>query len=412
MQCEDRVKSLKFKLKFNYVVLLILLLGQISSFTFAFQNALASSQGKTVVIPLKGTVGNLFSIDPMSKTGWFDSLMIKELLEKAKKDKDNVTRIIFEIDSTGGYVYEMRRICDLIQSYRSDFEFVAYAHDALSAASWIALTCDRLLVSSDSKIGACVTLNYKGVAVFQDGGVVDSANEKFKSANASEYRTWLANGRKPVEIAGAFAFVEIELWFNEEEKRFSNEQPELDKENPEFEDGWILLDGDKTILTFDSLQLLKYGLAEDRIDSLKTHYQKDKFENWSNELSRLRLRVSKKAAELDEDIDDLREYLFEILNVQIPLKSAYQVQNKSEYGRLYKIFRKRTAKAVIHARQIVKNYERKKYPFEILSRTINQVKKVDTLGQKILDDKKYDCENIFRHYDEMIEAWDWYVLDE
>jgi ClpP class serine protease len=173
------------------------------------QNSEESENQKTVVIPLVGKVGFVFGLDaPESK--WFNAELIEELLKKAKKDRDNVTKIIFEIDSPGGYVSEERLICDLIQKYREEFEIVAYPHNAFSAACTIVMTCDRLVVSSDTNIGGAVILSGDGTAL-EDG---NAADKKMASIDAVQVRTFYENANRPGVLADAFGIVKAELWFN------------------------------------------------------------------------------------------------------------------------------------------------------------------------------------------------------
>ncbi len=342
---------------------------------------------KTIVIPLTGTVGAIFGLDNVDDSDWFNEWVLLEILEKAKKDKDNITRVVLEIDSPGGYTFVRDKICDVIEEYRNDFVFIAYPHEAFSAASTIVMTCDELYVAPDTKLGAAVVL-VEGNAV----------SEKYASADASKVRTYYANAGKPTVIPDAFSLIESELWYHEEDNLFSSETPEA-------ENGWTQLDDSGSILTFDANQLLRCKLAIEKVDSILPLCKKDEFEIWSDEIAMLKKKIHKSAEGLSDDIRDMWELINEITQFETSLYSAYKTQNKSEYSKVYKKFRRAVAKAVIKAKNVLKDVEKEKYHFYILPDILNRIAVIRDLGQNILDDGKWECDNIFRHLDEMRTAY-------
>jgi len=348
---------------------------------------------KTIVIPLEGIVGAIYPDDYLGESGWFDAQILIEIFKSAQRDKDNVTTIIFEIDSGGGYVTEEKRICDLIQEYRGEFEFVAYPHDAFGAASTIVMTCDRLIASPDSKVGAAVLIDGSGQAV----------GEKYESADASVLRMYFANGNKPTEISAAFSILEAELWYNKTQNKFAAIKPSD-------EEGWIQLDDSESILTFDYLQLLGCGLAEEKIDSLTLLYKDHQFEDWTDQINKERKKKNGAAKKLSNDIHELWELMNDSSEIALPLENAYKNGNKNEYVRLYKKFRKAMAKMVIHAKNILKDFERGKYLFEVNENLLGKIVAVRFNGQNVLDDGMFEFVSIFRHFDEMVDAYNSYVV--
>ena len=212
----------------------LFLMFNIDSGKVAFPQSSSEPKEKIVIIPLNGTVGFIFGVDNLGSTNWFNHQMVDDLLKTARRIGG--TTIYFEITSNGGYVIERDKICEVIQKYRNDFEFVAYPHRALSAASTIAMTCDRMIASPNSMVGAAV--------VISGGKAVD---KKYASADASQVRTFYANAGKPTVIADAFSIMETSLWCNYETGEFSI--------NNRDSQGWSKIVDEHNILTFDSQQL-------------------------------------------------------------------------------------------------------------------------------------------------------------
>ncbi len=356
----------------------------------SYAQSTTKSTHKTIVIPLTGTVGAIYGVDRIEDSDWFNGWVLQEILEKAKKDKDNVTRVVLEIDSPGGYTFVRDEICDVIEEYRNDFVFIAYPHDAFSAASTIAMTCDELYVAPDTKLGAAVVLS--------NG---DAVSEKYASADASKVRAYYANARKPTAIPDAFSLINSELWYHEGNNTFASEKPEEG-------DGWVQLDDSDSILTFDADQLLRCKLALEKVTTLDIFYKKDEFENWSDDVKRLMKKIRKSSENLKDDFHEVWELINEITNYESSLYTAYRVQNKSEYNRVYTKFRRAVAKAVIKAKGVLKDIGKDKYHFYIPTDYIGRIAVIRELGQNILDDEKYECENIFRHLNEMRDAYNDY----
>ena len=348
---------------------------------------------KTIIVPLRGNIGVSFGRDYIGEAGWFNAWLLEEVLKKADADRDNVTTVILEIDSNGGYIVDEREICDLIQLYRGTFEFIAYPHTAFSAASTIVMTCDKLIASPDSKVGAAVAISGEGNAV----------GEKFESADASIVRTYFLNGGKPVEIAKAMGLMEYELWFNSSSQTFSNNShvDELD---------WELVDGSESILTFDSKQLIAYGLAEKKVDSFAGFLRKDHFEDWSNVVDDLMKRNSKASIKFKDELRDLWELINDVIEQEYLLKRAISEKvTPTVYNIVYRRFNSSVVKAWIKAKDIIKDINKQKYHFHIDQNQINRLFIVRDLGQQILDDGKHEHNSIFRHLDELRDTYNLYV---
>lgn len=68
------------------------------------------------------------------------------------------------------------------------------------------------------------------------------------------------------------------------------------------------------------------------------------------------------------------------------------------------------AKMVIHAKNILKDFERGKYLFEVNENLLGKIVAVRFNGQNVLDDGMFEFVSIFRHFDEMVDAYNSYVV--
>ncbi len=340
---------------------------------------------KTIVIPLNGRVGAIHGLDSIGEEGWFNGPIIEELLEDAAKDRDNVERVIFEIDSGGGYVIDRDYICDLIDVYRGRFEFIAFPHDAFSAASTIVMTCDQLWIASDTSLGAAV--------VVSGGTAVD---KKEASADSTIVKNYFLKGQKPVCIADAFSKVESELWFNTVTKEFASSGDVSQSD-------WTQLDSSESVFTFDHDTLHFCGLADRKIESLHNFYEKDIFENWGSKMDRELKKAATIAKSLDKNMQKYWDMYNEIRILSIDLDYSY-IDNApltDEYQNVYKSFRSAVFNARKAAKEIKLNLERGKYPFLLSTRQLEMLSSILRYGDLILDAPKENYWRIARYVSEL-----------
>jgi ATP-dependent protease ClpP protease subunit len=344
------------------------------------------------VIPLIGSVGFVLGESNM-KSNWFGGDHLEDMLKRAERAK--AVEVILEIDSPGGLVKERNLICEVIDEYRDKFVITAYPHNSFSAASTIALTCDKLIASPDSKIGAAV--------VMSGGNAVDKKNA---SADASIARTYLANAGRSGAISDALSIVEAELWYNKSENKFSSR--EQGKNND-----WIRIDGPKTVLTFDSQDLIDLKIASDRTSSLEMLYKNFSIESYAKRMNRSVGNAARAAERLDRDMlkffgvsaqNDLDYWLDEFeraLLINPRSDSAWAFIKKTE-----RELRKKVHRMKMEAEDILEKDENGRYDFSISPRILGALKIVQTRGEVILDlDKMFDNVSIVRlHVDIILET--------
>lgn len=108
-------------------------------------------------------------------------LKLREELEAAAVT--GRTAVVIEIDSGGGVVDAARNISDLIRSFREHndiriFAYVPSGAEAISAAAWVALACEGLLIAPDAAIGDIQPIEM-GLGAYRevDGKVVTKVAE-------------------------------------------------------------------------------------------------------------------------------------------------------------------------------------------------------------------------------------------
>ncbi|MCI0363249.1 MAG: hypothetical protein L0Y44_02025 [Phycisphaerales bacterium] len=90
--------------------------------------------------------------------------------------------IVLVIDSQGGAVAEMEEIIAAIRK-ANDVKFIAYVHEALSAAAVIAMACPSIYMAPDSRIGAAVPYH------LAPDGTPQNIDEKMQSAIRAAFRS-------------------------------------------------------------------------------------------------------------------------------------------------------------------------------------------------------------------------------
>lgn len=346
------------------------------------------------LVPLKGRVGFLYGVhDPDPDSDWFDWRQLREMFKRAERAK--VVEVILEIDSPGGLVIERDSICDVIEEYRGKFVITAYPHDAISAASTIALTCDKLIAAPNSIVGAGVVMS---------GG--DAVDKKYASADASIVRTYLANAGRSGLISDAFSLVEAELWYNESKNIFASSKPEESG-------GWIEIDGPNTVLTFDSQPLVDLKIAAaktDDIESLYTNYSIELYEKRIDDLKKNAARDAEKLEKVMVRFFSLKaqnELDFWLDELELALRR--NPRDDDAWARIKKTereVRKKVHRITMESEEILEKVKKERYDFMIHQRILAILGVVSETGRRILDiDEMFDNISLVRKYvDEMINA--------
>ena len=108
----------------------------------------------------------------------------------SEAEKENARAIIFKINTFGGRVDAATQIKDAIIS--SNLLTIAYIdHRAISAGSYIALSCDKIAMAPGSSIGAATVVDQAG----------QKMSEKYQSFMRSEMRSVAEKNGRRVDIA-------------------------------------------------------------------------------------------------------------------------------------------------------------------------------------------------------------------
>jgi hypothetical protein len=110
-------------------------------------HAQRSTAERVLTIPVAGTVGMEITAKGFA-----------EALRKAERQK--VSKVVLEIDSPGGYLYEAEALLGVLEEHGEAFEIVAVVDEqALSAACVFLAGADRWLVSDSAVVGSATAFS-------------------------------------------------------------------------------------------------------------------------------------------------------------------------------------------------------------------------------------------------------------
>jgi len=214
---------------------------------------------KTVVITIAG------EIDDYNR----DQLFRK--FDDAKKLGAKV--IILNIDTYGGLLTSGLEISRFIKR-QDDLHVVGYVQDkAISAGAMIAMACDEIVMSNSASLGDCAPI------IFGPGGLeAMPAAERAKAEgpvlldfNESAVR----NHRDPLLAAAMVDVARVVYWVQNDkgERRFVD-QKDYDaliatKKWVSVPGEAVPIDGPDTLMTVDSDQAVRYGLASTKYDTIE-----------------------------------------------------------------------------------------------------------------------------------------------
>ncbi len=142
---------------------------------------------------------------PLSET-WSSILRRAQLLARSNK----AAHLLIIIDSPGGEIELMKRLGDRIDEIAREIPTTCLIdREALSAAAYLAISSERILMCPASSIGAAMPI------LVGPGGVMpeidDDLREKMNSAFRAEFRSWAEVHQRDGRIAEAFVDSGIEL---------------------------------------------------------------------------------------------------------------------------------------------------------------------------------------------------------
>lgn len=217
----------------------------------------ANVAGDVQALPIDAPPGSKVVVVAIDRTV---ELGLAAFVRRAIEDNPDAAAIILEVNTLGGRVDAAIQIRDAILEAKP--RTVAFVHPrAISAGALISLACDNVLMSEAATIGAVTPVQ-------AGGGQVEAVGEKMVSYMRAEMRTTAeANGRRG-DIAEAMVDREVVI------------------------DG--IVDAGK-LLTLDTDQAIKLGMADGRFDDLEAVLEALTLEapslvtselNWGEEIAR------------------------------------------------------------------------------------------------------------------------------
>ncbi len=160
-----------------------------------------------------------------------------------------INHVVFHIDSPGGQVWAADEISGVMSDRDPSVRCYAVIDDAISAAIWVALGCERIFIREDGTIGGAV-------AYRQDTstGAVE-VDAKMNSILAAKLEGICARNGHPEAIARAMVVYEESLYVSEDGEggfRFSNDRSDDAEE----------LDSPTSVLTLTGKGVEEFGLGE------------------------------------------------------------------------------------------------------------------------------------------------------
>jgi membrane-bound serine protease (ClpP class) len=219
----------------------------------------STADRKTVVITLAG------EIDEYNRDQLF------RRFDDAKKLGAKV--VILNIDTYGGLLTAGLEISRFIKR-QGDLHVVAYVKDkAISAGAMIAMACDEIVVSDSATLGDCAPIIFgpEGVDAMPAAERAKAEGPVLTDFNESAIR----NHRDPLLAAAMVDVTRVVYWIQNDkgERRFVDQKdydtltatkkwtPVPNEPSP--------IDGATTLLTVDSDQAVRYGLASAKFSTLE-----------------------------------------------------------------------------------------------------------------------------------------------
>ncbi len=154
--------------------------------------------------PLAGPFHRIHVID---LDGEIDSMQRAYMTRRiAAAQEDGADCIVLRIESPGGSVLEAKQIGEALLALPGSIHSVAWVpREALSAAAWISLACDEIVLASHATFGDCQPI------LMSPGGAPIPAGEKLETALRAWFRAWADKKGHPVLLAQAMVSESIEI---------------------------------------------------------------------------------------------------------------------------------------------------------------------------------------------------------
>ncbi|HWB20063.1 MAG TPA: hypothetical protein VG711_07180 [Phycisphaerales bacterium] len=294
---------------------------------------------KVVIIPLHGVVG---LVDSDSIGNSFDATELQQCLERAHEL--NAEAVLLEIDSPGGLVSEMERICETIIAWKGTLRIVAYPKDAFSAAAVISLSCPELVMHKKSRVGAAVI-------IIKKGGKTSAVDAKMASPHYAKQKQYMASSGQPYELLSAMTIMETELWWSEQ-GGFRNAQPQGNE--------WSVVDGATTVLTMTADEATRWKVAKGATDSpiaaLRFVGITDDVEVMvlNSEVDEYSRRLEQKTGAMVKQLTNYFRSMLMLVQEMNSLASAYNAQDRSQADAIKREIGRDAGKLLNAGRQIAK----------------------------------------------------------
>lgn len=255
---------------------------------------------RVLTIPCKGTVG-----EEITATGLGDVLR--------QAGRQGVGKVILEIDSPGGYVYEAEALIDVLREHDEALTIVAIVDgEALSAATVFLAAADAWFVTPGANVGAAVAF-----ARDTSTGSVE-VDAKFNSvwssrlAGLADEHGWSGDLFRAMVEQG----VTLYAGFKDD-----GSEPVFSRTWPEGMDRVKRIDTEDTVLALNASELVELRLArvldDTGLDSVAEAMGWGGVRTAGNYGVRLTMRAAKERARVAEQIGELREKLdWHILQAQ------------------------------------------------------------------------------------------------
>ncbi len=262
------------------------------------------------------------------------------------------SHVVLLFDSPGGSVSECEQIIEVMDKNR-DLKTIAFVKNAQSAAAFIAVTCQTIIMHPTGQIGAAGP--YRATP---EGTPVD-INEKMTSSIRARARTAAAIGGHDPELLMGMIDTQMELYL----KRDGTDITITDRKS----DDATLIKPKNKILTLTAEEAIKYGLAKAVARGMSELARQVGIEQWTSRgREGWEIMQSSAAAERatanqtvqaeQDGRQQATDKTVEILKVQIHEAEAQIEQCKAEEKRLDELFKKDTD-SIPRNSQVYKAYD-------------------------------------------------------
>jgi membrane-bound ClpP family serine protease len=118
--------------------------------------------------------------------------------------------VVVIVDTPGGAIAIAQKMCNAIQNLRRhNIKCVSYVNGenkwAMSAGALVCLSCEAVVMSPRSKMGAAIPINANGTNLKSANDQFSDVHDKFLATFAATFRTYATGSKFPEELAEAMA---------------------------------------------------------------------------------------------------------------------------------------------------------------------------------------------------------------